>query len=288
MIAIKGVAEDASKALEGVLREDLLATKSSSSSHVGIADILNRLDKSAIGRRAEKPRRDAARGGQGHQGHALHVRGCRKLSQQARTAVFDQVPIERLVIALKGTEPDFQAAILSSLASRSRRMVEAELQRRRDAVAARARRGAPRHRRHRAQDDPGISKERVASARGYCPDRIVPTARRGVCRGASSFKWPRLIHDRESKTEEPTEKKMGDAREQGNVPYSREAATLASLLGILIVTSFFLVSGVVHLKSSLHRIDRQSGRRGPSRAMPMRRFCSRRSVSMRRDCCCRS
>ena len=51
-----------------------------------------------------------------------------KLSQQARTAVFDQVPIERLVIALKGTEPDFQATILSSLASRSRRMVEAELQ----------------------------------------------------------------------------------------------------------------------------------------------------------------
>ena len=51
-----------------------------------------------------------------------------KLSEQARTVVFDQVPIERLVVALKGTEPDFQAAILSSLASRSRRMVEAELQ----------------------------------------------------------------------------------------------------------------------------------------------------------------
>ena len=60
--------------------------------------------------------------------------------------------------------------------------------------------------------------------------------------------------DRESKTEEPTEKKMGDAREKGNVPYSREAGTLASLLGILIVTSFFLVNGVAHLKSSLHRL----------------------------------
>jgi flagellar biosynthesis protein FlhB len=60
--------------------------------------------------------------------------------------------------------------------------------------------------------------------------------------------------DRESKTEEPTEKKMRDALEQGNVPYSREAATLASLLGILVVTSFFLVSGVAHLNSSLHRL----------------------------------
>ncbi len=60
--------------------------------------------------------------------------------------------------------------------------------------------------------------------------------------------------DKESKTEEPTEKKMRDAIEQGNVPYSREAATLASLLGILMVISFFLVSGVSHLNSTLLRL----------------------------------
>jgi flagellar motor switch protein FliG len=50
------------------------------------------------------------------------------LSPQARTLVLDQVPIERLVLALRGTDAEFQAAILSALASRSRRMVEAELQ----------------------------------------------------------------------------------------------------------------------------------------------------------------
>ena len=44
------------------------------------------------------------------------------------------------------------------------------------------------------------------------------------------------------------------------MPYSREAATLASLLGILIVTSFFLVSGVVHLTSTLYLlIDNPGG-----------------------------
>ena len=50
------------------------------------------------------------------------------LAPAARTAVFDQVPIERLVLALKGTDAAFQATILAALASRSRRMVEAELQ----------------------------------------------------------------------------------------------------------------------------------------------------------------
>jgi flagellar motor switch protein FliG len=51
------------------------------------------------------------------------------LPQATRTSVLDQVPIERLVLALKGgTEATFQAAILSALTSRSKRMVEAELQ----------------------------------------------------------------------------------------------------------------------------------------------------------------
>jgi flagellar biosynthesis protein FlhB len=60
--------------------------------------------------------------------------------------------------------------------------------------------------------------------------------------------------DKESKTEEPTEKKIRDAVESGSIPYSREAATLASLLGILIITSFFLVSGVAQLNSTLLRL----------------------------------
>jgi flagellar biosynthetic protein FlhB len=44
--------------------------------------------------------------------------------------------------------------------------------------------------------------------------------------------------DKDSKTEEPTEKKIADAVEKGNVPASREAAVFASLLGILIALGF--------------------------------------------------
>ena len=60
--------------------------------------------------------------------------------------------------------------------------------------------------------------------------------------------------DKESKTEEPTDKKMRDAIEGGSVPFSREAATLASLLAILVITGFFLVDGVTHLNSTLLRL----------------------------------
>ena len=92
--------------------------------------------------------------------------------------------------------------------------------------------------------------------------------------------------DRESKTEEPTEKKIGDALEQGNVPASREAGTLASLLGILIVASFFLVSGVAHIKSSLSGLSTipAAGRSRtapmPSASVPVHRLDAR-------ACCCR-
>lgn len=59
--------------------------------------------------------------------------------------------------------------------------------------------------------------------------------------------------DKESKTEAPSEKKIQDAREQGNVPFSREAATFSSLAGIFIVANYFLPQSTAHMKSSIER-----------------------------------
>jgi len=128
MVAIKGIGDDAVRGLESVLREDLVASSSSSSSHVGIADILNRLDKAQsedVLKSLAEVRPDEARA---IKGMLFTFEDVARLPQQARTVVFDQVPIEKLVTALRGINPELQATILSSLASRSRRMVEAELQ----------------------------------------------------------------------------------------------------------------------------------------------------------------
>ncbi len=53
--------------------------------------------------------------------------------------------------------------------------------------------------------------------------------------------------DKDSKTEEPTERKIRDAVEKGNVPVSREAPIFASMVGILAVASFFLVERSLRL-----------------------------------------
>ena len=49
------------------------------------------------------------------------------LTPRARQAIFDQIPVDRVVIALKGTDQAFRELVLSSLALRTRRMVEHEL-----------------------------------------------------------------------------------------------------------------------------------------------------------------
>jgi len=44
--------------------------------------------------------------------------------------------------------------------------------------------------------------------------------------------------DKESKTEAPSDKKVRDALEKGNIPFSRETPIFASILGILLVLTF--------------------------------------------------
>lgn len=57
--------------------------------------------------------------------------------------------------------------------------------------------------------------------------------------------------DKASKTEEATEKKIRDALEKGQVPSSREVATLAGLLATLAALYFILSDGVIRIRDSL-------------------------------------
>ena len=75
-----------------------------------------------------------------------------RLSQRARAMLFDKVATEVVVLALRGTEAEFRDAVLSAMASRSRRLVESELSSGSNRAAARDRQGAQADRRSGAQD----------------------------------------------------------------------------------------------------------------------------------------
>jgi flagellar biosynthetic protein FlhB len=60
--------------------------------------------------------------------------------------------------------------------------------------------------------------------------------------------------DKESKTEEATEKKIQDAIERGNLPVSREAAVFASVAALLIIAAFLLKDALRGMTLSLEQI----------------------------------
>ncbi len=57
--------------------------------------------------------------------------------------------------------------------------------------------------------------------------------------------------DKESKTEEATEKKIRDSIDKGQLPFSKEAPVFASFLAILTFTIFFAQDSAVRLGSFL-------------------------------------
>jgi flagellar motor switch protein FliG len=130
MLDINSVPEDALRAVERTVYEDLIlpAASAGGDSQMGVAEILNKLDKTQTDdalKAVVAQRPDAAKA---LKSMLFAFEDLVKLDPRARTVLFDQVPTERLVLALKGTDAEFQGVVLSSLASRSKRMVEAELQ----------------------------------------------------------------------------------------------------------------------------------------------------------------
>ncbi len=130
MLVMAPVSDQAIAIVEDMLREELSAGQGNSTAdaHTNIANILNKLDKTQSDEVLQSLAALRPDDAELVKGMLFSFDDLVTLSPSARTMVFDQVPIERVVLSLKGLDQQFQATILSSLASRSRRMVEAELQ----------------------------------------------------------------------------------------------------------------------------------------------------------------
>ena len=64
--------------------------------------------------------------------------------------------------------------------------------------------------------------------------------------------------DKESQTEEATEKRLHDSIEKGDTPHSREVTLFASLLASLLFCSFFFRAGAARLVGALQHLLDQS------------------------------
>jgi flagellar motor switch protein FliG len=130
MIGPADVSVEAQRIVETALQEDLLksaARASGGDSRVRIADIVNRLEpndvEDVLQTISETQPKDAAI----LKKMLFTFDDLVDLSNRARALLFDNLQTETIVMALRGTEPTFRDAVLSSMASRARRLVESEL-----------------------------------------------------------------------------------------------------------------------------------------------------------------
>ena len=131
LLDLRPVTDRASRLLQDCLQEDLLVKAEQGGDQQGVirlATLMNRLDReqqAAMLEAIAASRPDAARE---LRGLVFSFEDIERLLQPARLTLFDKVPTEQVIPALRGMPAGFKEAVLSALSARSKRMVEAELQ----------------------------------------------------------------------------------------------------------------------------------------------------------------
>jgi flagellar motor switch protein FliG len=131
MLSVKRVEDSAMILLESVLHDELLfkATQSTGPDiHARLAALLNKMERShmddVLNNLAEKRPKEAKL----VRGLLFTFDDIAKLSPEARAKLLEQVPMERVILGVKGADHGLIELILSALGGRARRMIEQELE----------------------------------------------------------------------------------------------------------------------------------------------------------------
>ncbi|MGI9478575.1 MAG: FliG C-terminal domain-containing protein [Hyphomicrobiaceae bacterium] len=131
MIDIGIVTERSTQLLEFHLAKELLATdadEEDSGMHARMAGIMNRLDRTEVDEMLGHFDAIRPKAAKALRGLIFSFDDIVTLSDGDKKILFEAVPTERIIVALREASEELTAAALSSLTGRSRRMVEMELQ----------------------------------------------------------------------------------------------------------------------------------------------------------------
>ena len=130
MLSMKPIVDETMKNIEKTLHEDFMANFSKNAgadTHAKIADIINKMERDHMEDVLTSLSSVRPKSAEILRGLLFTFDDIVKLAPKDRTTLFDQVPPDRVVLALKGTNEDFRKVVLSALSSRVRRMIEHEL-----------------------------------------------------------------------------------------------------------------------------------------------------------------
>src|SRR5215211_3254925 len=130
MLSMKPIVDETMKNIEKTLHEDFMANFSKNAgadTHAKIADIINKMERDHMEDVLTNLSSVRPKSAEILRGLLFTFDDIVKLTPRDRTTLFDQVPPDRVVLALKGTNDEFRKVVLSALSSRVRRMIEHEL-----------------------------------------------------------------------------------------------------------------------------------------------------------------
>ncbi|MEW5422238.1 flagellar motor switch protein FliG [Amorphus sp. 3PC139-8] len=131
MLTFKPIVDETMQIIEKTIHEDFMmnfSRNAGSDTHARMADIINKMERDQMEEVLEDLAQSKPKSAEILKGLLFTFDDIIRLTPRARTTLFDQVPNEKVVVALKGANPEFRDIILQSLASRVRRMVEQEIQ----------------------------------------------------------------------------------------------------------------------------------------------------------------
>ncbi len=130
MLSIKPIVQEIMRDVEKTLHEDFMLNLSGSmeaDSFARMADILNKMDREHMEEALTSLNDERPKSAEMLKGLLFTFDDIVNLNSRTQMAIFDQISTDNIVMALKGTSPQFRESILSSLTSRMRRIVEYEL-----------------------------------------------------------------------------------------------------------------------------------------------------------------
>jgi flagellar motor switch protein FliG len=131
MLSMEPVMDRPMRILENLLQAEVLvkvARATGQDIHARIADILNRLERAQMDDIFKDLDETRPKDAKVIKGLLFTFDDIVKLSESARQKLFDAVPPDRVIMALRGADAKMSDLVLSCLGGRARRMIEQELQ----------------------------------------------------------------------------------------------------------------------------------------------------------------
>lgn len=130
MLSCKPVVDEVMRVIERTLHDDFMTNFSrniGSDTHAKMADIINKMDRDSMEEILQSLSDDRPKSAEILKGLLFTFDDIVKLTPNARSALFDAVPVEKVIVALRGTTPAYREVVLSAIPLRSRRVIETEL-----------------------------------------------------------------------------------------------------------------------------------------------------------------